>query len=308
MAEPPGPAEETGDPVPPTLPPCEESPVSHPPQAPYPQPYAPVQPPFPPARKGAGLAVASMVLGIIALLLSWVPIVNTVAAVLAVVALGLGVPAFLRARRGTHGGGGLAITGLVTALVAVVVVVLTQAFYASVIDEVERSLDEELSGSAPVDGGPSELVETAPEEPAAPADEIVPLGVPAQVGDYRVSVDAVELDATATVAAANDFNDPPAGQYVLVQLTATYTGDTEGMPGFDLTAVFHGSDARQYSDTECMAVLPDDAMDAPTLNPGGTDTFQFCMDVPPAAIAGGELSLEPTVSFDSEDRVFYALP
>ncbi|MGY1651874.1 DUF4190 domain-containing protein [Geodermatophilus sp. SYSU D01119] len=285
--------------------------MSHPPQAPYQQPYAPVQPPYVPQQKGAGLAVASMVLGIIALLLSWVPIINNVAAVVAVVGLALGIPALLRARRGTHRGKGLAITGLVTSVIAIAVVIATQAFYASVIDEVADSLDQELSSAVPSagaqpEGGAAELVEPAPAE--APAGDVVPLGVPAQVGDYLVTVDAVELDADASVQAANDFNEPATGQYVLAQLSVTYTGDTEGMPGFDLTAVFHGSDSRQYSDSECMALLADDAMDAPTLNPGGSDTFQFCMDVPPAAVAGGQLSVEPTLSFDSDDRVFYALP
>ncbi|MGY1831833.1 DUF4190 domain-containing protein [Geodermatophilus sp. SYSU D01180] len=282
--------------------------MSHPPQAPYQQPYAPVQPPYAPQQKGAGLAVASMVLGIIALLLSWVPIINNVAAVIAVVGLALGIPALLRARRGTHRGKGLAITGLVTSVVAIAVVFATQAFYASVVDEVADSLDQELSSEGVLpDGGTAGLLEPAPEE-AAPADEVVPLGVPAQVGDYLVTVDAVELDADEAVLAAYEYNEPATGQYVLTQLTVTYTGTTEGMPGFDLTTVFHGSDARQYSDAECTAILADDAMDAPTLNPGGSDTFQFCMDVPPAAIAGGQLSVEPTVSFDSTDRVFYALP
>lgn len=268
-------------------------------QAPY-QPYPPFQPE--PPRKGSGLAIASMVLGIIALLLSWIPIVNNLAAVLAVVALGLGIPALLRARRGVAGGKGLAITGLVTSVVALVLVVATQLLFSAVIDEVERSLDEE-TGSAAAPG----LAQPATEEEAAPAAEVVPLGTPAQVGDYEVTVDSVELDANASVAAANDFNEAPAGQYVVTQLTVTYTGTEEGMPGWDLSAVFHGSDARQYSDAECMAVLADDALDAPTLNPGGTDTFQFCMDVPAEAIAGGQLSVEPTVSFDSDERVFYAV-
>lgn len=268
-------------------------------QAPY-QPYPPFQPE--PPRKGSGLAIASMVLGIIALLLSWIPIVNNLAAVLAVVALGLGIPALLRARRGVAGGRGLAITGLVTSVVALVLVVVTQLLFSAVIDEVERSLDEETgSAAAP---GPAQ---PATEPEAAPAAEVVPLGTPARVGDYEVTVDSVELDANASVAAANDFNEAPAGQYVVTQLTVTYTGTEEGMPGWDLSAVFHGSDARQYSDSECMAVLADDALDAPTLDPGGTDTFQFCMDVPAEAIAGGQLSVEPTVSFDSDERAFYAV-
>ncbi|MCF6506942.1 DUF4190 domain-containing protein [Blastococcus sp. MG754426] len=277
--------------------------MSYPPQAP-PQYYGPPPAFQPPAKKGAGLAIASMVLGIIALLLSWIPIVNNVAAVIAVVGLGLGIPALLRARRGTHGGTGMAVTGLVTSVLAIVVVFATQAFYADVIDEVQEELDragDEVSAPPAGDAAPAGAEE-------APVADTVPLGVPAQVGDYQVIVDAVELDGNAIAAAGNQFNEPATnGQYVVVQLTATYTGAEEGFPGMDLTAVVHGNDNRQYSDAECMALLPDDAMNAPTLNPGGTDTFQFCMDVPPAALAGAELSVEPTISFGSDERVFYAL-
>ncbi|SFF80019.1 DUF4190 domain-containing protein [Blastococcus tunisiensis] len=277
--------------------------MSYPPQAPYQQEYGPPsygQPAGPPPKQGAGLAIASMVLGIVALLLSWIPIINNVAAIVAIVGLGLGIPALIRARRGTHNGAGMAITGLVTSVLAIVLVILTQMLFVKAIDEVEKSIDESLAE-----------VESAPAEPGADkataeTTEVVPLGVPAQVGDYQVTLDAIELDANATVAAANQFNEPPTGQYVITQLTVTYVGAEEGMPAFDLTAVFHGTDSRQYSDSECSAVLPDDAMDAPTLNSGGSDTFQFCMDVPPAAIQGGQLSIEPTLSF-TDERVYYAI-
>ncbi len=276
--------------------------MSHPPQAPYQQ-YGPPSygpPSGPPPKQGAGLAIASMVLGIIALLLSWIPIINNVAAIIAIVGLGLGIPALIRARRGTHNGTGLAITGLVTSVLAIVLVIVTQMLFVKAIDEVETSINEGLAEleSAPVDPGTEEIT--------TETSDLVPLGVPAQVGDYEVTLDAVELNANETVAGANDFNEPPTGQYVITQLTVTYTGADEGTPGFDLTAIFHGTDSRQYSDTDCSAVLPDDAMDAPTLNSGGSDTFQFCMDVPPAAIDGGQLSIEPTMSFDDE-RVYYAI-
>jgi hypothetical protein len=280
--------------------------VSHPQPAPY-QSYDPpayYPPAGPPPKKGAGLAIASMVLGIIALLLSWIPIINNVAAVVAVVGLGLGIPALIRARRGTHGGTGMAITGLVTSVLAVVIVIATQLFFLKVIDEVDQALDASRTeaGVAPVDPA-----EGGTEEATAETSETVPLGVPARVGDYQVTVDAVELDANATVAAANEYNEPPTGQYVITQLTVTYVGAEDGTPGFDLTAIFHGTDSRQYSDFDCYATLPDDAMDAPTLNSGGSDTFQFCMDVPPAAIAGGQLSIEPTISFDDDARVYFAI-
>lgn len=271
--------------------------MSQPPQAPY-QYYAP--PPIAPPKKGAGLAIASLVLGIIALLLSWIPIVNNLAAVLAVVGLALGIPALVLARKGTHQGSGLAIAGLVTSAVALVVVIATQAFYTEVLDDVADELDRQTSTSQDATG------EIPAEEAEAP-DEIVPLGSPTEVGDYEVTVDSVLLDADAIIAGANQFNEPPTGQYVLAQLTATYQGTDEGSPGFDLTAILHGSDGRQYSDSDCSAVTPDDAMQAPTLNPGGADTFEFCMDVPPAALSGAQLSVEPTMSWDSGDRVFFAI-
>jgi hypothetical protein len=285
--------------------------VSHPAPAPYPsyeQPsYGPPgAPPGPPPAQGSGLAIASMVLGIIALLLSWVPIINNLAAVLGLVGLGLGIPALIRARRGTGAGTGLAITGLVTSVLAIVIVILTQLFFLKVVDEVGNGLREGISTSVAPAAPPAAADESA-DEPAVTTPETVPLGVPAQVGDYQVSVDSVALDGNAIVASGNSYNEPPTGQYVVIQLTATYLGTAEGTPGFDLSAIFHGSDARQYSDSECSAVLPDDAMNSPTLNNGGADTFQFCMDVPPAAIAGGQLSIEPLFSFDDDARVYFAL-
>lgn len=277
--------------------------MSYPPQAP-PQQYGPPSygpPSGPPPKQGAGLAVASMVLGIVALLLSWIPIINNVAAIIAIVGLGLGIPALIRARRGTHKGTGMSIAGLVTSVLAIVLVILTQMLFVKAIEEVENSYNESLADAD---------AEVAPTEPAAAEDvattpEVVPIGVPAPVGDYEVTLDAIELNANATVAGANQFNEAPSGQYVMIQLTATYLGTDEGTPGWDLTSIFHGTDNRQYADSECSAVLPDDGMDAATLNSGGSDTFQFCMDVPPAAIEGGQLSIEPTMSFEDE-RVFYA--
>src|SRR3712207_55943 len=157
-----------------------------------------------------------MVLGIIALLISWIPIVNNLAAVVALVGLGLGIPALIRARRGTHGGTGMAIAGLVTSVLAIVLVILTQLLFVKALDEAGTSLEEAIADIEAEDGPAAEEEVTAEDVAAAP--ETVPLGVPAQVGDYEVTVDAVELNADATVAAANDFNEPPAGQYVMAQL------------------------------------------------------------------------------------------
>ncbi|WP_457002555.1 hypothetical protein [Geodermatophilus sp. SYSU D00814] len=127
------------------------------------------------------------------------------------------------------------------------------------------------------------------------------------VGDYQVTVTGVDFDADAVVAGANQFNDPPTGRYIIVEVTAQYVGTEEGQPGWDLSYVYNGTDARQYSDSECGAVVPNGGLDAPTLNPGGSASFQMCMDVPPAAIDGGQLFIEPLLTFDRDGRVFFAV-
>src|SRR3954447_22846549 len=78
----------------PSFPPPGQPPYGPPPGG-YPQ-YGGQQQPEP--RKGAGLATSALVLGIIALVLCWVPIVNNFAAILAVVGLALSIPALISAR------------------------------------------------------------------------------------------------------------------------------------------------------------------------------------------------------------------
>ena len=271
---------------------------------PAPPPYATVPPPPPPpppstAGGGAGLAISSLVLGVVALVLCWIPIVNNIAALIALVGLGLGIPALVLARRGKRDGTGIAVAGVVTSAVALLLVLVTQALFMSAVD----SAVEDIQRAATEGSG---AVDTNSAGPGQDAADPVPLGTAVTVGSYEVSVDDVLLDADDLVASASEWNEPPTGQYVVVTLTATYAGTEDGTPGMDLRAVFNGNDARQYSDSDCSTTLPQDAMDVPTLNEGGTATFQFCMDVPPAAISGGSLFLEPTWSFDDE-RTFFAV-
>lgn len=150
----------------------------------------------------------------------------------------------------------------------------------------------------------------AAEEPASDAaagteDNPLAVGEKATVGSYDVTLVEFQADATDAVVAANEFNEPPSnGAYGLVTLEATYQGDEDGQPGFDLTAALSGSDAVQYPDTDCSATVPGDGgIDAPTLEPGGTASFTFCLDYPLESVDGGTLFVEETVAF--EDTAAY---
>src|SRR3954471_8930492 len=146
----------------PSFPPPGQPPYGPPPGG-YPQ-YGGQQPPGP--LKGSGLAIAALVLGIIAVLLCWVPIVNNFAAILAVVGLALGIPALISARRGKRTGSGLAVASVILSVLALVGVVATQAFYGSVIDDVTN----DINNSAPLPPSSSDPTGDAESSAAAEAE------------------------------------------------------------------------------------------------------------------------------------------
>jgi hypothetical protein len=107
--------------------------------------------------------------------------------------------------------------------------------------------------------------------------------------------------AGGVAASGNPYNDPPTGQYVVASITVTYEGAREGMPGAALQAVYLGSDNVLHADSQCGQVVPQESMDLPPLNNGGTTSYQACMDVPPNAIPGGRFFVEPTGA-NGDDR------
>lgn len=133
-----------------------------------------------------------------------------------------------------------------------------------------------------------------------------PIGTEARVGDWTVTV--IELrDGTADVTAANQFNDPPpdGSIYVLVRVKATYNGDDEGSPGFDLSMDYIGNDSRVYTDSDCGAVAPDDLFDQPAVVAGGTVEGNQCLLMPASVFGTGAVSVGSTLSFD-DDAVWWA--
>ena len=184
-----------------------------------------------------------------------------------------GIPALISApgaapARGT----GLAITGLVTSVLALVLVVVTQLFFAQ---GHRRGRTGHRGGHQRVGRarrtGRSQPLRRGRCRRQADAPDIVPLGVPAQVGDYagdrgrgrarrqrhRGQRQRVQRAADRPVRRR------PADRHLP-------RAPRRACPGWDLSAIFHGTDARQYSDSECsVPSCPTDAMDAPTLNNGG---------------------------------------
>ncbi|MFK4841030.1 DUF5067 domain-containing protein [Lactococcus garvieae] len=78
------------------------------------------------------LPIIALIIGILALVLSWVPIVNNFAAVLAIIGIILGVIALVLNRKNKKT---LSIVGTIISVIAMIVVLVTQSMYSNAIDK-----------------------------------------------------------------------------------------------------------------------------------------------------------------------------
>ena len=268
-----------------------------------------------PEQRGKAITITALILAGIALILCWVPIVNNAVFFLGLIAVVLAVIALVITRQGSSLMRGMAVASLAVGALSIVGVLTTQALYASMFNGISDAVSG-TNADEPGNTGASELGSSGPSAPAAPspsavagsASQPLALGTAAAVGkEYQVAVTSVRLDANAEVAAANQFNDPPEGQYIIVHMSVTYVGAEEGTPWIDLSETFVGTDARQYDASACGAVVDQGAMDVPTLEHGGNASYQICMDVPAAAIEGGKIFVEQRMSFNDKSRVYWAI-
>ena len=176
-----------------------------------------------------------------------------------------------------------------------------------------RTGDVTLVGDWDGNGGDTLGVRRAaspPKRDGTTAATAADIGDTVSLPSWDVRVDAIDLDADQAVLDANIFNEPPVeGNYALVSVTATYTGADEGDGFFELLVVLQGADARQYADTGCDAVAPDDMLFEPTVITGGTVSGNFCLDYPDGALGpGAVLYIEEIFAFSEGNRGYWRLP
>lgn len=127
------------------------------PQQPPPGAYAYGYPPpqfAPQQQQGSGLGIAALVLGIIAVLLCWIPVVNYLAIVLALVGLGLGIAGILRSHRV------MSIIGSALSVLAIVLAIVVNVVFVAAVDDAVADLDASVSTDARLpEGGGSALDE-----------------------------------------------------------------------------------------------------------------------------------------------------
>ena len=113
--------------------------------------FTPAQPPqgapVPPPMQGyqpkpsAALAITALVLGILGLLGSWVPLLGILGGVLALIGLIVGIVALIKVKRGTAGGKGIAIVGVMLNVLAIIVVTIVTIVLITWYGKIQHCVD-----------------------------------------------------------------------------------------------------------------------------------------------------------------------
>lgn len=159
-------------------------------------------------RARSGMAVASLVLGIVALVTSVLPIVNNLSFIMAILGLIFGIVGMVGIAKGKKGGKGLAIAGIALSVIACVVVLAAQATWSAAFD---KAMDEAGYSSSSSSSSSQTTGQGAGE--AAEAEE----GAPSSA--YAVTIDEARL--------AEDYEGNP-----VAVVTYTFTNNSEDATSF----------------------------------------------------------------------------
>ena len=108
-------------------------------------------------KQKTGFGITALVLGIVGLVLSFIPIINNLAFFLGILGVIFGIVALV-----THNKKGISIAGLVTGILAMVITLSLQASWAKSLNEVSDSLNEVSDSLSDMSGENTEqLIETA---------------------------------------------------------------------------------------------------------------------------------------------------
>lgn len=297
--------------------PGQQGPPSHPgyPNQPGYGSYGP-----PPSTPGKGLAIAALVLAILALLVCWIPFLNVVAFPLAIVAVGLGIPALLKGIKARNISKPLSIAALSVAAVSIIAAIVVNTVVVDSLKdaglwesevgtetftEIEDYSDE-LSEAEKEDFSyqysDSYISEIVAEPANAAGDEVT-------VGDYTVTLVELDRDAAAEVQERDPAAGAPDYNYVIARFSAVYNGTGDGRPWLDLPPELIGTDSRIYTVMGCSSSLGQRTVDQDLLSKGDTVTVEGCFDVPDSALGeDARLGMRMILAEENNDNVYWRLP
>lgn len=245
-----------------------------------------------PELKSNGLGLAALIIGIIALVFAFIPLIQVFGGFAAFVGSVLGlVGLFLKGRKK-----GVAIAGTIISILAVILSISLSALYAqSFVDAVSTSVQESQSTTEILSGGDDDTSSgTSTDGDRGTRDNPLPMGSTITVGpagspEWEITVGPVLLNANDAIAAENRFNDPPEPglQYAMLTLNVTYVGETSATPWVNLDWDYVGADSVTYRSSDFPVVAPNSFRDINELFPGGSGSGNIVIAIPSDSASAG---------------------
>ena len=287
--------------------------MSYPPQSIPPQQYptqgqvpAPMQQAPAPVKKGRNtVGIVALVMAVIGVIFACLPGALIVGWILLPISFIVGLVGLFRR--------GEAVWPAVTAVIVSVVGTIIGVFVFLMV--VGSAVDEAISSASAVSASPAPDGALSNSGGSAAADSAqgksrenpYPLRTEISSKDWKVVINSVTFNANDAVAAANQFNEPPAEgkEYVLINYTATYIGnDPAGeTPAFVLVD-FVTADGVTIDGADSIAAAPDAIDSLTVLYKGASVSGNVVRAVPSANAQDGVLAVTPGLL---ADKVFVAV-
>lgn len=224
----------------------------------------------------SAMAVTSLVLGIIAIVSSWVPIVNNFSFLLAVLGIIFGVVGLVGTLRGKRKGKGLAVAGLVLGVVSFVVVLVTQSAYSAAIDEAVESYKPTIASSSPSASSDASTPPSASEGPSA-SDAAASKDEPATSRDegkdfQNLAVGTAVEDSNGLAVSVDSFQTGVEMKYSdepLTVISVTYVNNGTKEASFN-PYDWKCQDASGVQESQTFVLEGENELSSGSLAPGGT--------------------------------------
>lgn len=287
----------------PPLPPSPVAPpVAQAPGAPFAAgPQTGVAPEGPAPKKRNTLGLVSIILAVVGFALAIIPFFGVVGWPLLIAALVLGIIGLTRKGQPK----GTSIAGLALSVLAMILApIIALAWFVGSVEEAQKTdVDTSTSADSADDAEPAE--ESA-EAAGSSRDNPAPIGSTISGDEWDVVVNSVTLGATdAVLAADNAFNEAPAegSEFILINITTTYTGDDKGMPAF-VSVGYVTPEGNTIDGLEDFVIAPEPLDTLSELYNGASATGNIVLTVPSATADQGVLVITPGLL---NDDVFVAV-
>lgn len=219
----------------------------------------------------SGLAVAALVLGIIGLVTSVIPVVNNMSFFMGIIGLIFAIIGLVGIGKGKKGGKGLAIGGLVTSILAIVVTLAAQSAFVAALDAATSS-SPSASSSASQSASASSSSNGSSADASAAGN-----GASADSTASDDASDGASQEAAAEAAAA------PDAPYTVTIDGADMGTDYQGEKAVIVTYTFtnNSDDARNFMTTMSAQAFQDGVELENAIMVDGVDSQDLMKDIKP---------------------------